>query len=168
MPGTVLTAPGLRLRPTRPEDVPFVREAEGAPENRAFVEQWSDAEHLASLRCGDSRHLIIETQDGRRAGYVVLEGLQDPGRALLLRRIVVTRKGEGIGNRAVEAVERFCFETLGFRRLWLEVHEANPAARRVYAERGFGEEPAGPAAEGEPAMVRMAIDAEAWRGRAGG
>ena len=138
MTALTLDASGLRLRSTEIADVAFVREAESAPDSRAFVGQWSEAEHAACLDDADCRHLVIEDpRSGEKLGYVVLQGLRDPSRAMLLRRLVVARKGRGAGPRAVEAVIRYCFGDCGFHRLWLEVREDNSAARRIYQRFGF-------------------------------
>jgi D-alanine-D-alanine ligase len=153
-----LGAGGVRLRPTALEDLEFVRNAESAEENRSYIEQWTAQEHRAAIAAADTRHLIIEDTEGRPAGYVILQGLDDPAHALLLRRIVVTRKGQGIGGRAVDAVAGYCFDVLGFRRLWLEVDADNVSARHLYEHHGF-------ATAGRHTMVRMALDEADYRPR---
>lgn len=157
MPEVVVSTPGLRLRSTRREDLSFVRAAEAAAENRGYVEQWSEADHSACVDADDCCHLLIEDDRESPIGYVILEGLRDPGRAMLLRRIVVVRKGEGIGRRAVKAIMRYCFETLGFRRLWLEVHDDNMSARTLYEHLGFRVESVAPSEDGRYTMVRMSV-----------
>lgn len=147
----VVGADGIRLRPTRPDDVAFVREVESAPDNRDHVEQWSAEEHLTALEADHTVHLIIENEDRDRVGYVVLEGLKSPDKAMLLRRIVVGRKREHIGDRAMTATERYCFDHLGFRRLWLEVHDDNEPARGLYRRHGFRE-------VGQYRMVQMEME----------
>lgn len=150
-PEAEVGARGVRLRPTRPADIPFVREVESAPDNREHVEQWSEEEHLTAVDADHAVHLTIEDENDDRVGYVVLEGLESDDRAILLRRIVVDRKGEGIGDRAMEATERYCFDELGFPRLWLEVHEDNEPALGLYRRHGFRE-------EGRYGMVQMAME----------
>jgi RimJ/RimL family protein N-acetyltransferase len=157
MTGVMLDAAGLRLRPTRPQDLAFVRGAEAAPENRDFVEQWSEAEHRACLEGDDCCHLTIEEADGTPVGYVILEGLTDPGGSVLLRRIVVSRKGAGIGRRAMQAIERFCFEDLRALRLWLEVYDDNPVACGLYRRDGFRVEGTGRSEDGRHGVLRMVL-----------
>ena len=138
MTAPTLNASGLRLRPTRPEEIAFVREAEAAPENAEFVGQWTEDEHSECMQDTDCLHLVIEDPaNGELLGYFVLQGLRDPNRAMLLRRLVVARKGRGAGPRAVEAVIRYCFDTCRFHRLWLDVREDNAPARRIYERFGF-------------------------------
>ncbi|MBB3192121.1 GNAT family N-acetyltransferase [Halomonas cerina] len=153
----VLEAPGVHLRPTQPSDFAFVCTAESAPENRRNIELWSRADHLACIDREDCSHLIIEDDEAEPVGYVILQGLTSAERDMLLRRIVITRKGEGIGRRAVEAIIRLCFDTLGFRRLWLEVHADNTSARQLYERLGFRVETVHQSDTAPSAMVRMAL-----------
>ncbi|XKH61117.1 GNAT family N-acetyltransferase [Halomonas sediminis] len=146
----VVNARGIRLRLTRPEDIAFVREVESAPENQNLVEQWPADKHLDVLHEAHCKHLIIEDEDGAAAGYAILEGLQRPEKTVLLRRIVVARKHRGIGDRALEAIERYCFDELGLPELKLEVHDDNSKAIDLYRRHGFEE-------EGRYGMVQMAM-----------
>lgn len=133
-----IEASGLRLRSTRDDEIAFVREAEAAPENSVYVGQWSEAVHAGCMRDLDCRHLVIEDPaEGELLGYVLLQGLRDPNLSMLLRRLVVTKKGRGAGPRAIEAVMRYCFQECGYHRLWLDVREDNAAARRMYERFGF-------------------------------
>ncbi|XKE47486.1 GNAT family N-acetyltransferase [Halomonas organivorans] len=157
----MLEAADLRLRPTLPGDIVFVCRAESAPDNRRHIETWSRTDHLACIDREDCSHLIIEDQRGEPVGYVILQGLASQEREMLLRRIVITRKGQGIGRRAVEAVIRLCFDTLGFRRLWLEVDADNTGARRLYERLGFRVERVRRSDAASVAMVRMALHAAA-------
>lgn len=146
----MLEARGIHLRPTRPEDIAFVREVESAPENRSMVEQWPADKHLAALYQPHREHLIIEDEDGTAAGYAILEGLQRPAQTAFLRRIVVAHKHHGVGDRALEAIEHYCFDELGVSDLKLEVHDDNAKAIGLYKKHGFKE-------EGRYGMVQMAM-----------
>jgi RimJ/RimL family protein N-acetyltransferase len=137
MAGRVPDAQGLRLRRTLTEEIPFVRAAEAAPEAGGFVGTWSEGEHAACIDDGDCGHWVIEDGEGEPIGFVVLQGLQNPHLSLLLRRLVIVRKGAGAGRRTVAAVCRYCFEEIGFHRLWLDVREDNAPARRLYQRAGF-------------------------------
>ena len=43
----------ISLRPTKHEDIRYVIQAEQSPENRSFVGQWSESEHLSSFNNND-------------------------------------------------------------------------------------------------------------------
>lgn len=126
----------MALRPTRPEDCPFVLAVERHPDNARYVGQWSAARHRACIDSPGWVHAIIE-ETGTPVGYVVLQDADDPDGNLLLRRIAISRKGGGRGRAALILVMRYCFEVLGFHRLWLYVSEHNKRALRLYLGLGF-------------------------------
>lgn len=142
-PGAVssMRAGPLALRASAEPDMDFVLAAESHPDNAKHVEQWSRAEHLACVRGGHGAHWILErAEDGEPVGYLILEGLDDPDHSLLLRRVVIARKGRGYGRAAVALAARYCFEVLGFHRLWLTVALDNHRAADLYRRMGFVEE----------------------------
>ena len=101
----------------------------GAPAHRRALRQRGGDPRLRPRRAA--------RQARSKPGYVLLQGLSNPNRSMLLRRLVVARKGMAAGPRAVEAVMRFCFEEMRFHRLWLDVREDNAPARRSYERFGF-------------------------------
>lgn len=139
-PEPVAEARGVRLRPTTAQDLGFVRDVDSVSENSDYTEQWSAEEHLSAVDVDHTVHLIIEDEHGHRAGYVVLDGLTRPERSVLLRRIVVPPEGQRIGERAMEALERYCFDELAFPRVWLDLPEGNERAVRLCRHHGFVEE----------------------------
>jgi diamine N-acetyltransferase len=131
----------VRLRPTTPEDLDFVLEAERDPDNARFILPWSKDQHARALADPDVAHRIIEHGGpGDPVGFVLLLGLLSPHGSLEFRRIVVSAKGRGLGRAAVLAVKRLAFEEHQAHRLWLDVKAFNARARHLYASEGFVEE----------------------------
>ena len=108
-------------------------------ENKYYVMPYSAERHLVALNSQDEYHLVIEV-DGKVVGFVLLAGLQNPNKSLELRRIIVGAKGKGIGSKVILGIQNFCFLTLGFHRLWLDVFEDNNYAKQLYHKLGFVEE----------------------------
>lgn len=129
----------IALRPSTPDDCAFVLEAERHPDNVRFVEQWTMDRHLRCMERPDCLHWIVE-HGGHPIGYAILQDADDPGRSLLLRRIVIASKGRGHGRAAVILLARYCFDVLRFHRLWLYVAVNNRRARILYRKLGFVEE----------------------------
>ncbi len=121
------------LRATTEADLPFVLEAERAT---AFVRHWPAEEHRAVLGDPGCAHWIVETE-ARRAGYVILRGLQGPDRCVELKRINLAERGRGLGRETLRLLKRIVFENLGAHRLWLDVMAHNGAARHLYQSEGF-------------------------------
>lgn len=126
------------LRNTTPDDLPFVKQAESAPENRKFVGQWEMPQHRESPADPDIRHMIIEDALTHKAvGYAILAGLTDANRSIELRRLVVTEKKRGYGGSALRWIKKFAFGELGFDRLWLDTKACNEKAIKLYESCGL-------------------------------
>lgn len=79
--------------------------------------------------------------DGNRIGYIALTlgfSLEFHGRDAFIDEIYIQarHRGQGIGRRAIEFVERACL-SLGVRALHLEVERENTKAQVVYRKVGF-------------------------------
>ena len=136
-----MAVPLIWLTPTTASDLDFVLAAEQAAENARFVGQWSRDRHLQACQQPDERHwLVINAATQVPAGYVILLGVQDPNQSLLIKRIVITQKGQGFGRAALEQVLSQAFLELDAHRVWLDVMEDNPYARSLYDRLGFVEE----------------------------
>ena len=81
-------------------------------------------------------------------------------------------RGRGLGTDMLRALLGFAFGQLRLERVWLDVYEVNPGARRVYERAGFVHEGTLRRAifrEGRHLDVhRMAILADEWRAVSGG
>jgi RimJ/RimL family protein N-acetyltransferase len=95
------------------------------------------AEILASVSEGRRAYLLVE-----QGGFLVGEGFTAScsGRGYCEVGLALVRRarGLGIGTRMMRALEREAGR-MGFRRLFLTVWSANPAALHVYAKAGYRE-----------------------------
>lgn len=134
----------INLRPTRLEDLDFVLAAEQHPDNASYVGQWRRIQHEDAITSNNTAHLIVEKADvitePVSIGYIILVGLQNPHRFLLLKRIVILPKGKGFGRKALRLVKFFAFEQLGYHRLELDVVSSNQRAQYLYRSEGFVDE----------------------------
>ena len=129
------TAPEITLRPT------------GAAELAGFVQREQDADtvphilpttlqqHRVQFARDDILYLTIES-DGEPCGFFVLV-LEDDGRSVEFRRIVVAVRDRGIGQRAIPAMEAWCRDKLDRKRIWLDVFDSNHRGRHVYEKLGY-------------------------------
>lgn len=131
----------LRLRPTMTSDLDFVISVEQDPGNRAFITPWDRTQHEGAIRFPDFRHFIVEAGEGYPSvGFVILQGCRNPHRSIELKRIVLIRKGEGIGRACLRLLAQIAFRDLGAHRFWLDVKARNLRAQRLYLGEGFIEE----------------------------
>lgn len=141
----VAPQPTLRLRPTMLSDLDYVASVEHDPANRPFITPWERTQHEGALRFADCRHFIIETGSnadsaGTRDGFVIVQGCRNPHRSIELKRLVLQRKGLGLGRQCVRLLKRMAFRDLHAHRCWLDVKSLNTRALQLYASEGFVEE----------------------------
>jgi diamine N-acetyltransferase len=157
----------LQLVPAAEADLDFVLAAEADPEAAPYIAQWSRDRHRQAIGDPDEELLIV-ADDGEPLGFVLLAGMTGEHRTVELRRIVVVRRGEGVGRRALELVLERAFGELGAHRVWLDVKPHNERARRAYRAVGFVEEgvmrdalsaPGG----GRESLVLMSMLGPEWR-----
>jgi RimJ/RimL family protein N-acetyltransferase len=172
------------LRPAERDDIPqFVTWftdwrtsrtlAFRSPISTASEEQWFEG-MLASQ--GRSNYLFVACllEDDRAIGNCGLHELDlENGSAML--GIAIGRaedRGQGYGTDTMRALVGFGFDHLRLERIWLDVYETNPGARRMYERVGFVHEGTLRRAvyrEGQFVDVhRMAILLSEWRAQGSG
>lgn len=158
----------VRLRPTTVADLAFVTGLERDADNREYIGQWTDEEHLAAIQGDRARtHRIIEV-DGIANGYVISYDGAGHSPSTYVKRILVADKERGIGQAAMTLVLADAFSRPSNRFVWLLVREWNARAQAVYRKLGFVryEPPEGEAAAlaayaeaPGPQSFRMRVDA---------
>jgi len=122
-------------------DLEFVGSVEADPDNRPFITPWERVQHEGAIRFPDFRHFIVEAGEAwPSAGFVILQGCRNPHGAVELKRLVLQRKGVGIGRTCVRLLAAMAFRDLGAHRFWLDVKERNARALGLYRSEGFVEE----------------------------
>lgn len=128
---------GVTLRPSRPTDLPFITGLERDPENRTFIGQWSDGEHLAAIAHEKGReHWIIE-HDGVPAGYLIAYDCRSRGAGFHVKRLLVEEKNRGIGREALGQFGARALALDGVTCVWLNVRDWNTRAQKVYEKLGY-------------------------------
>src|SRR6187399_225293 len=121
----------VTLRPTHPDDLPFVTALERRPDNLEMIGQWSDAEHLDAIAGKDRReHWVIE-RDGERQGFIIAYDCSHAGAGIYVKRLLIDRKEHGTGTTALSAYLDLMFARPGIDHAWLIVRNHNSRARAV-------------------------------------
>ena len=140
----------LRLRPTCPEDLDYVLFLERHPDNRPFILQWSEQDHLAAITAEDREHWIVEkASDGSPLGYIIIYNLVAKGLGVYLKRIVIDEKSRQTGRLALQMVLDHAFRELGAAFVSLAVFSDNVRAQRAYESIGFTDAPLTPRIHGD-------------------
>lgn len=131
----------IGLRPTMLSDLDFVLSVEQDPANRPFITPWERPQHEGAVRFPDFRHFVVEApESSERIGFVILQGCRNPHGSVELKRLVLQRKGEGLGRVCVRRLKAMAFRDLKAHRFWLDVKTLNTRALALYAGEGFVEE----------------------------
>src|SRR5262249_40133338 len=96
-----------------------------------FVGRWEEAQHRSAL--ADGRHAYFIGHDGAEPiGFVIVRDWAAPERVALVKRIAVTRPGQGYGRALLTQAVGAVFNETNAWRLWLGVFPDNVRARRAY------------------------------------
>ncbi|HUT20855.1 MAG TPA: GNAT family protein [Anaerolineae bacterium] len=85
----------------------------------------------------DPRYTIERRGDGQIVGRMSLRDIDDRISARLGVRLGADFVDQGYGTEAIVLLLEYCFRTLGFERLYLDVAAVNVRAMRVYERMGF-------------------------------
>jgi [ribosomal protein S5]-alanine N-acetyltransferase len=138
----------LVLRPWRADDVVTVRVAFGCPDIQRWHVRRMDSDDEARAWIADwARRWAAETdaswaiagrRDEQPVGQVGLRAVElSEAGAQLSYWVLPGARGQGVAVRAVQALTRWAFETLGLNRLCLEHSTANLASCRVASRAAF-------------------------------
>jgi len=137
----------IELRDATEEDLDFVIACQSDPDAAPYIAQPSREQLRGEIAAADTELLLI-SEDGEPIGFALVGGLTSPHDSVEIRRMAVTRRGEGVGRRALAALVDRAFERHGAHRVWLDVITDNERAQRAYEAVGF---------------VREGVLREAWR-----
>ena len=127
--------PAITLRATSIDElVGFTRLEQDADAAR-YILPTSLQQHQQQFARDDIVYLTIELA-GETCGFLIL-ALEVDGNSVEFRRIVVANRGAGIGQRAIPAMEAWCRDQLGRRRIWLDVFDDNHRGQHVYEKLGY-------------------------------
>jgi ribosomal protein S18 acetylase RimI-like enzyme len=132
-----MSSTDIHLRPSTSADLAFITALERHPDNRDYIGQWSDAEHLSAM-AGENRrsHSIIE-RDGKPEGYLIAYDRRDEGAGVYVKRLLVNGKGRGTGSQALRIFVERAFAAGRAEFVWLLVRDWNERAQAIYRKMGF-------------------------------
>jgi diamine N-acetyltransferase len=159
----------LTLRPAALADIGAVMAIERSPGFEFYVGRSEAAEHRAMFDSHVHAYRLGIGKSGAVEAFAILRGLGDAHANLYLKRIAVTRPGEGMGTAFLELVLDEAFGPMGAERLYLDCFADNARAQRAYSKLGFTRDgvlrKAYRLADGTRAdLIMMAILKSEWMG----
>ncbi|MGB3533395.1 MAG: GNAT family protein [Microcoleaceae cyanobacterium] len=130
----------MKLRSAVAKDLHFILNQETRAEFQHLIARWSPDEHLSNLKNPDKGYFMIESNQDKILGYIILSDLKSIHRRIFLQRIVIAEPGKGQGKIALKLIMQKVFEDYKAHRFWLDVFEYNHRAIHVYQSIGFKEE----------------------------
>ncbi len=103
---------------------------------KKYVTQKSPDEYIDEFYNPDMLYLTIINKDKKIAGYFIIVR-EDKIKGVEIRRIIIDENERGIGQQAIQEMEKFCKMTLKVQRIWLDVFEHNHRGRHVYRKLGY-------------------------------
>ena len=125
----------LELRESKPGELAAFSAMEQDVDTIAYIKPGTPQQHLAEFNREDVVYLSIY-ENQKLAGFFLL-CLDADGNSVEFRRIVIADKGNGLGQQAIPAMERYCRERLQRRRIWLDVFDFNHCGQHVYHKLGY-------------------------------
>jgi len=147
---------GLGFRPVEEDDLDKIRFLRNDPSTWIYltsVGQISKAQQAAwyqriSKATDVSYYTIVEevcnfpvSYPGDILGIIRMDEIDIQNRSVRIGADVMPdKRGQGWGTKTYKALMKYCFDHLGFHRIWLCVLEKNEVARMLYEKSGFKEE----------------------------
>jgi diamine N-acetyltransferase len=117
-------------------DILFIMATERLPEYDKLVGRWSEEQHRAAF--ADERYAYFIARAASRAiGFAIVRDWASSERVTCIKRIAVTRPGEGHGKAFLAHLISRIFRETDAYRIWLGVFPDNARARRAYEAVGF-------------------------------
>ena len=144
----ILETNDLIIRPSEWEDLKDFYVWERLPEVTEFfsIRDGQTMEDLVRKYVADENDpkaeqftiLLREKDSTRKIGRIVLADIEKGWKGEIWRIYIGDKslRGKGYGRQAMEAVMRYCFDVLGFERLYLDHYTGNPAGK-LYLSLGF-------------------------------
>ena len=125
------------LRKTTIDECNLIEQTEVHPDNTPFIGHWSLEEHVDSLNNLDHLRITISNIKDEFCGFVILRGMDNYKESIEIKRIVVTKKGEGLGRETLNLLKSLAFEDYNTKHLFLSTRTENVRAIHLYTSAGF-------------------------------
>ena len=125
----------MRLTVSEKVHIPLFVAFESNDDTSNYVSGYSEKRHKKEMNCNTVQYLSVFVGDVL-CGFIILAYESDT-LSVEFRRIVISSKGKGFGQRAIYLMEDFCKSHYDMKRIWLDVYEDNLRAQHVYIKCGY-------------------------------
>ena len=125
----------VQLHPSLENELSRFVEMEQSQDNRSFILANSMSHHIEKYANADTHYLSIYDKD-ELVGFIILI-VDEQHCSVEFQRILIATKGLGIGQQAIQAMEKYCIDSFGCKRIWLDVFEENHRGIHIYKKLGY-------------------------------
>ena len=126
----------VTVRPAAKEELTALLTLEADREVDRFIIAYPLSQHYEEWASEAFVQLVI-LADTEPCGYFILHYDTSGSSSIEFRRVVVGRRGLGIGQKAIRAMETYCAVVLRVKRIWLDVFEDNARGIHIYEKLGY-------------------------------
>ena len=125
----------IELYPSRKDELKHFVEMEKNNDVSQFIFSNTMEEHIKQFEQEAIIYLTI-VYNQEISGFFILH-LDSDLFSVEFRRIVVSKRGVGIGQKAIIKMQTYCSDILKRKRLWLDVLEVNKRGQHIYEKLNF-------------------------------
>lgn len=108
---------------------------EEAADTSEFIIPYNEERHLSEIKNLSNKYVGIY-EKGQLLGFIIL-GIEEEGKRIEFRRIVIKQKGLGFGQEAIMQLEEYCRAVWNTKSIWLDVFEFNHRGIHIYEKLGY-------------------------------
>ena len=129
--------PALKLRAATSRDIAAIMAIERSPGFEHCMGRSNEDEHRAMLESPSHAYRLGIGERGAIEAFAILRDIGDLHGNIYLKRIAVTRPGQGLGTAFLRLVLDEAFGPMGANRVHLDCFADNARAQAAYAKLGF-------------------------------
>lgn len=125
----------MKLLPIETNYIPEIINMEGDTGTSEFIIPYNKEKHYREIQNPHNRYLGIFSGD-TLIGFFIL-GIEEGGKRIEFRRIVISEKDRGYGQTAIKELENYCRVNWQTEKIWLDVFENNERGIHIYNKLGY-------------------------------
>jgi len=125
----------LEIRDTLENELVLFQNFESGEDTNNFIIPYTIEKHIEEF---NKQNVIYKTIlfNNKIIGFIILN-LEDDGKSVEFRRIVINEKGKGFGMMAINYLDDLVKEEYQRNRIWLDVYAHNMRGIHIYEKCGY-------------------------------
>lgn len=125
----------MKLSLLNESHIAIIMQMESNSETSEFIIPYKKERHFNEINNPLNRYVGIY-ENGKLLGFFIL-CIEQEGKRIEFRRIVIEKKGFGYGQKAIKELEEYCVAIWNTKIIWLDVFEINKRGIHIYEKLGY-------------------------------